>query len=101
MRKLKPAVKNGKARSAEHGVDDGVTVDGQGRGMGRWRVFRSHHHHHHHHQMEPAGSVTATPENVRGARKEARGLEREREREKERERGLETLRRWNECHAGT
>ena len=37
---LKPAVKKGKAQSAEHGVDDGVTVDGQGRGMRRWRVFR-------------------------------------------------------------
>ena len=46
--------------------------------MTGWRVFRSHHH-----QMEPAGSVTASPEGVRRARKEARRLEREREREGE------------------
>ena len=38
VKMLKPAVKKGKARSVEYGIDDRVTD--MGRGMTRWRVFR-------------------------------------------------------------
>ena len=40
---------------------------------------------HHNHQREPAGRLTASPEEVRRARKEVKRLERERERGQEKE----------------
>ena len=76
---LKPAVKQGKAWTVENGVYDGVMVDGHGQGYEEVEIVSSHHHHH---WREPAGSVTASPEDAKRARKEARRLERERGRER-------------------
>ncbi|EDR00504.1 uncharacterized protein LACBIDRAFT_334125 [Laccaria bicolor S238N-H82] len=78
VRMLKP--KKGKARS----VDDGETVDGHGQGYEEVESVSSHAHH----QREPAG-VSASPEDVKRAKREARRLERERERERERGREKE------------
>ena len=86
VRMLKPATtKKGKARSAENGVDDGETVDGHGPGYEEVESVSSHQHH----QREPAGGVTASPEDAKRARREARRLEREKEREREKEKEME------------
>ena len=76
-----PALKKGEARSAENGVDDGETAGGHGRGYEEVGHVSSHHNH----QREPVGHLTASPEEVRRARKEVRRSEREREREKGKE----------------
>ena len=76
-----PALKKGEARSAENGVDDGETAGVRGRGYEGVGSVSSHHNH----QREPAGRLTASPEEARKARKEVKRLEREREREKGKE----------------
>ena len=76
-----PALKKGEARSAENGVDDGEAAGGHGRGYEEAGGLSSHHSH----QSEPAGCLTASPEEVRRARKEVKRLERERERERGKE----------------
>ena len=82
VRKLKSGVKKRKAWFVENGVDDGVTVDGHGRGYDEVESVSSHRHHR---QREPGGGVPSCSEDVKRARKEAGRLEREREGKKERE----------------
>ena len=82
---LKPATKKGKVRSSENGVDDGETVDGHGPGYEEVESVSSHHHA----QREPTGGVTASPEDVTRARREARRVEKERERERKKEKERE------------
>lgn len=77
----KPAMKKGKARSAENGVDESETVDHDGHRQGYEEAESTSSQHHHHHQRELAGGPTASPQDVRRTRKEVR-LEREGEREK-------------------
>ena len=69
----KPAMRKGKPRSQENEVDDSETVDGHREGYDEVESVSSHHHHH---RREPAGCLTASPEDVRRVRKEVM-LERE------------------------
>jgi hypothetical protein len=57
----KPTMKKGKARSSENGVDDVETLDGHGQGYEELESVLSHQPH----QKEPAGGLTASPEDAK------------------------------------